>query len=101
MQNLLLDTNNPFYLSFMTQVLKDYADTHTAPHSDNPFDDESSYAFFNHLLKLARIAKNHAIDTLLNSIQRTTERPEADSYYNKLKNDKYTFNKMFLDIKPV
>ena len=96
-QNLLLDTNNPFYLSFMTQVLKDYADTHTAPHSDNPFEDESSYAFFNHLLGLARIAKNHAIDTLLNSIQRTTERPEADSYYNKLKNDKYTFNKMFIN----
>ncbi len=44
-QNILLDTNNPFYLSFMTQVLKDYADTHTAPHSDNPFEDESSYAF--------------------------------------------------------
>lgn len=101
MQNLLLDTNNPFYLSFMTQVLKDYADIHTAPHSDNPFDDESSYAFFNHLLELARIAKNHAIDTLLNSIQRTTERPEADSYYNKLKNDKYTFNKMFLNINSI
>lgn len=97
MQNLLLDTNNPFYLSFMAQVLKDYADTHTALHSNNPFEDESSYAFFNHLLKLARITKNQAIDTLLNSIQRTTEHPEADSYYNKLKDDKYTFNKMFIN----
>ena len=84
-QNILLDTNNPFYLSFMTQVLKDYADTHTAPHSDNPFEDEQSYAFFNHLIGLAR----------------TTEHPEEDSYYNKLKDDKYTFNKMFLDIKSV
>ena len=50
---------------------------------------------------LARVSKNHAIDTLLVSIQRTTEHPEADSYYNKLKEDKYTFNKMFLDIKSV
>lgn len=96
-QNILLDTNNPFYLSFMTQVLKDYVDTHTAPHSDNPFEDESSYAFFNHLMGLARISKNHAIDTLLASIQRTAEHPEGDSYYNKLKDDKYTFNKMFLN----
>ncbi len=46
---------------------------------------------------LARISKNHAIDTMLNSIQRTSEYPEADSYYNKLKEDKYTFNKMFLN----
>lgn len=85
----------------MTQVLKDYADTHTAPHSDNPFEDESSYAFFNHLLELARISKNHAIDTLLTSIQRTTEHPDGDSYYNKLKDDMYTFNKMFLNINSI
>jgi hypothetical protein len=52
-------------------------------------------------LELARISKNHAIDTLLTSIQRTTEHPDGDSYYNKLKDDMYTFNKMFLNINSI
>lgn len=98
MKNILLDTNNPFYLEFMTQVMKDYKETHTEPHSDNPFEDESSYAYFNHLMGLLRISKNHAFDTVLNACQKKNENTEVNNYYNKLKNDKYVFNKMFLKV---